>query len=175
MKTLICSSQPHLYLSKPPLGKPKIPTLHPTTLQNLNHPTSTFLPHAKAKGFGTPVTIKETTTSKNSQKPNNGDDEELPEVVVNRIIARILAFVGVPMALGLLLLHIFGLIEEQHVWDVPRWLPFMTTFLTFGASTMGIAYGSLSSSWDPEKKGSILGLEEAHENWVEIWKDENKS
>ena len=58
-------------------------------------------------------------------------------------------------------------------FDVPLWLPFLTTFITFGASTPGIAYGTLSARWDPEKKGSFLGLEKAQRNWVEMWKEEN--
>lgn len=77
------------------------------------------------------------------------------------------------MALGLAFLHIFGVIKEQHLWNVPLWLPLLTTFLTFGASTMGIAYGALSTSWDEERKGSILGFEEAQKNWVEMWREED--
>ncbi|XP_059433874.1 uncharacterized protein PAM68-like [Corylus avellana] len=177
MKTLItCSSQPPLYLSKPSPWKPRSPNLHPTTMLNLKRPTSKLKPHASGpKGFtGTaPATIEGSDTSKNSNKTNNNDDEEVPQAVFNRIIVRILAFVLVPMGLGLAFLHIFGVIKEQHLWDVPLWLPLLTTFLTFGASTFGIAYGALSTSWDEEKKGSILGLEEARENWVEMWKQED--
>lgn len=176
MKTLITSSsEPFLYLSKPSPWKPKSPNLHPTTMLNLKQPTSTLKPHASGKGFtGTaPATIKETNTSKNSNKTSNNDDEEIPQVVFNRIAVRVLAFVVVPMALGLAFLHIFGVIKEQHLWNVPLWLPLLTTFLTFGASTMGIAYGALSTSWDEERKGSILGFEEAQKNWVEMWREED--
>lgn len=77
------------------------------------------------------------------------------------------------MATGLALLHLFGVVKEQNLWDAPLWLPFLTTLITFGASTLGIAYGTLSASWDPKKKGSLLGLEEAQRNWVEMWKEEN--
>ena len=175
MKTLIFSSQTPLYLSNPPPWKPKSPTIpNPTTLQKLNHSTITTRPHAKGFTGNAPVTTKETI--KESKKNNNNyDEEELPEVVVYRIIGRILAFVGLPMALGLALLKVFGSMKEQNLWDVPRWVPFMTTLITFGASTMGIAYGSLSSSWDPEKKGSILGFEQAQKNWVEVWKEDDES
>lgn len=181
MKTLInCSSQPPLHLSKPSPWKPKSPiSLHPTTTLNLKHPTSTLQPHASGKGFtGTApaASIKGTNSSKNSNKTNNNDDEEVPQAVFNRIAVRILAFVGVPLAIGLAFLHIFGVIKEQHLWNVPLWLPLVTTFLTFGASTLGIAYGALSTSWDEENyKGSILGLEEAQKNWVEMWKEDDTS
>lgn len=79
------------------------------------------------------------------------------------------------MAFGVTLLKIFQAIKEQNLWDVPIWLPFFTTFLTFGASTVGIAYGTLSTSLDPEKKGSLFGWEDAQKNWVEMWKEEDEA
>ncbi|KAB1204905.1 hypothetical protein CJ030_MR7G015261, partial [Morella rubra] len=178
MKTLICSFRlPPLNLAKPPPWKPKSPILHPTTTPTLKHRLSSLKRVANAKGFtGAPAaSIKDST--KNSNKTNNDDDDddddELPRVVIDRIIARILAFVGVPMGAGLALLYIFGFVKEQHIWDFPLWIPFLTTLLTFGASTMGIAYGALSTSWDPERKGSVLGLEEAQKNWVQVWREED--
>lgn len=178
MKTLICSSQTPRHLSNPPPWKPRSPFLHPTTLLNLEHPIKSTLKQRAnaAKGFtGKPPTaLKETSTrTEKSNKTNNDDDDEVPQVVYYRMITRILTFVGVPMAVGLALLHIFGVIKEQQMWDVPLWLPFTTTFLTFGASTMGIAYGALSTSWDPERKGSVFGFEEVQKNWVEVWKEED--
>ncbi|MBA0625625.1 hypothetical protein Godav_003407 [Gossypium davidsonii] len=113
--------------------------------------------------------MKENAAKKSSNN-NNNEDEEASQVVFERMIARILASVGVPMATGLALLHLLGLAKERNLWDVPLWLPFLTTFITFGASTLRITYGTLSASWDPKKKGSLLGLEEAQCNWVKIWK-----
>ncbi|PWA93032.1 hypothetical protein CTI12_AA075800 [Artemisia annua] len=40
-------------------------------------------------------------------------------------------------------------------------------------STLGIAYGTLSTSWDADNKGSILGFEEAKENWVKMWEEDD--
>ncbi|KAG8492033.1 hypothetical protein CXB51_015764 [Gossypium anomalum] len=42
--------------------------------------------------------------------------------------------------------HTTGYPKERNLWDVPLWLPFLTTFNTFGASTLRIAYGTLSAS-----------------------------
>ncbi|XWS48481.1 hypothetical protein CRYUN_Cryun13aG0081100 [Craigia yunnanensis] len=81
------------------------------------------------------------------------------------MIAIILVSVGVPLATGLALLHLFGVVKKQNLWDVSLWLPFLTTFITFGTSTLGIPYGTLSASWDPEmnlfsewKKLNAIGL-----------------
>ncbi|KAK9293322.1 hypothetical protein L1049_021314 [Liquidambar formosana] len=180
MKTLVCAEKPPLYITKPSPWRPRpiSPTLHPTPMKNIHHPTRTWKLHAEAKGFGgLSSTIpdkriqRETVTRKNSGK-NDDDDDQIPKVVFERMIVRILLSVGVPMAIGLALLHLFGIVKEQHLWDVPLWLPVLTTFFTFGTSALGIAYGTLSTSWDAEKKGSLLGVEEAQQNWVEMWREE---
>lgn len=136
--------------------------------------------HAQGRGFGL------TTVSGNKQKPagnsnNNssdgeGDDEEdaIPEVVFNRMLARIVSFVGAPMASGIGLLYLESSLKEQGVWESPAWVPFLTILLCFGTSAFGIAYGTLSTSWNPDKAGSLLGWEEAQKNWPELWKEEDE-
>ena len=171
MNTLICSAKPTLYISNFAPCKPKIPALY-----KLNPPLSRTKTHANAKGFsGSPSTVGSEISSNKSKKNNEDDDDEIPQEVFNRIIVRILVSVGFPMGLGLAILHVIGVLKEQHLWDVPMWLPFLTTFLTFGASTLGIAYGTLSTSLDAERKGSLLGLEEVEKNWVEMWKEEDQN
>ncbi|KAL6123178.1 hypothetical protein ACLB2K_075701 [Fragaria x ananassa] len=156
--------------------KLKTPALHPTSLQSLPLPKRAhhhIQPHANSsKGFGnnTPAaTMKERPSSKN---PKN--DDEIPQVVTERMLVRIVAAVGLPLATGIAFLNVFEYIKENHLWDVPVWLPFLTTLLTFGTSALGIAYGALSTSWDAEKKGSILGFEEAQKNWVDMWREEDE-
>uniref|UniRef100_M8BPI0 Uncharacterized protein n=1 Tax=Aegilops tauschii TaxID=37682 RepID=M8BPI0_AEGTA len=60
-------------------------------------------------------------------------------------------------------------------WKKWAWtlrLELLTILLSFGTSALGIAYGTLSASWDPEKEGSLLGVDEARTNWPELWKEE---
>ncbi|KAK3220218.1 hypothetical protein Dsin_014188 [Dipteronia sinensis] len=177
MKTLLCSQKPPLPLHFP---KPSLYIynpiqtilLHPTTTTT----SATWKLHANAKGFGGGgVTTKESVT-KNSNNNNNKKDEEdqLPQAVLDRIIVRILVSVGVPMATGFVSLFLLGLAKEQQLWDVPKWVLGLTTFLTFGSSAVGIAYGPLSASWDEKRKGSLLGLEEAKRNWVVVWEEEEE-
>lgn len=116
--------------------------------------------------------MKEKPSSKNPK--NDDDDDEIPQVVTERMLVRIVAAVGLPLATGIAFLNVFEYIKENHLWDVPVWLPFLTTLLTFGTSALGIAYGALSTSWDAEKKGSILGFEEAQKNWVDMWREEDE-
>uniref|UniRef100_A0A5B7BLW3 Uncharacterized protein n=1 Tax=Davidia involucrata TaxID=16924 RepID=A0A5B7BLW3_DAVIN len=175
MKTLVCLEQPHFSITKPYPWKPKNPILHPTTMKTPYLPTRTLKLHAEAKGFTGAPANKETVSRKNYGSDDGDDDDKIPEVVLERMIVRILIYVGVPLITGIAFLQVFSIVKEQHLWDVPLWLPFLTTFITFGASALGIAYGTLSTSLDPEKKGSILGFEEAQKNWVEMWREEEDS
>ncbi|KAF8044077.1 hypothetical protein BT93_A2145 [Corymbia citriodora subsp. variegata] len=182
-----------LFTSKPPLlstkhsasnSRPHLSSTHSTSISpNRRHPPplQPWKLHANAKGFAGPPppgkprpTAGRPDTSKSSHDGGE-DDDQIPQVVFERMIRRILAFVGIPMAAGIALLYVFGAIKEQELLDIPRWLPFLTTLLCFGASALGIAYGTLSSSWDPDKSGSALGLDEAQRNWAEIWKEEEET
>ncbi|ESW24153.1 hypothetical protein PHAVU_004G106700 [Phaseolus vulgaris] len=170
METLICATNSSLILSKHSPCRPNFPASYPT--QKLNHPFSTLKPCASAKGFSsTPPPVGRDNNERPIRKKNNDDDDELPRPVIYRIIRRILFSVGVPMGLGLIFLHIFGVLRENQVYDAPRWLAFITAFLTFGASSVGIAYGALSASME-EKDGSFLGVEQIQKNWVDMWQEE---
>ncbi|KAI9085188.1 hypothetical protein K1719_032821 [Acacia pycnantha] len=178
MKTLIFSSNPIFNLSEPPTRKLKIPSFQSTNTNTIvKHK---FKPHTNAKGFSASDGSIKTTSKKandnddNNKKKKNDEDDEIPQEVYNRMIVRILVSVGLPMGLGLAFLQIFGVLKEKQIWDVPLWLPFTTSLFTFGASALGIAYGSLSTSFDAERKESLLGFEEVQRNWVEMWKEENE-
>ncbi|XP_043718107.1 uncharacterized protein PAM68-like [Telopea speciosissima] len=169
METLFCLGIPPLHLKRAsPFCTERSPTLLFTQ--------RTLKLQAEAKGFGgDSVTVSE---NKRSQRDNNGEDDEndtIPEVIFERMMVRILFFVGSPMGIGLAMLQVFDKLKEQEVWDVPLWLPFLMASLAFGTSGVGLAYGTLSTSWDPEKKGSLLGWIEAQQNWPELWKEEKEN
>ncbi|KAL8544103.1 hypothetical protein ACS0TY_004589 [Phlomoides rotata] len=141
-------------------------------------PPRTWRLNGGAKGFSSNPKERDTIAkkgSKNNKSTNekNDDDDKIPDVVWERMISRILFNVGVPLATGFALLRGFDVLIEQGVWNVPKWLPFLTTLITFGTSALGIAYGSLSTSLDAEKEGSFLGFEQVEKNWGEMWNEED--
>lgn len=165
-------------MTNPSLWDQRSQPFYTTTINNLLplSPTSWKLHAQQAKGFGggSPNSMqkKENAPKNSSNQEDDDDDDKIPTIVFDRMIRRIMASVGLPLALGFTLLQVFSILKEKHVWDVPLWVTFITTFVLFGSSVLGVAYGSLSTSWDPEKKGSVLGFEEAKLNWDEMWKED---
>jgi hypothetical protein len=104
-------------------------------------------------------------------KQEENDDDELPQPVFDRILRRILVAVGLPIASGVALLNVYESLKNNQV-EVPSWLSLLTILVSFGTSALGIAYGTLSASWDPEKEGSLLGIKEARANWPVLWAEE---
>ncbi|KAL6906480.1 hypothetical protein ACP4OV_004081 [Aristida adscensionis] len=105
-------------------------------------------------------------------KEGGEDDDELPQPVFDRILRRIMVAVGVPMTSGVALLNLYEKLKSEQGVDVPSWLSLLTILVSFGTSALGIAYGTLSASWDPEKEGSLLGIDEARTNWPVLWQEE---
>ncbi|CAH8313473.1 unnamed protein product [Eruca vesicaria subsp. sativa] len=168
MRSLLCShhTSPLQFLSR---TIPKAKTQNPKALIASNNKLRyESMLRASPKGF---------QPSKNSEKPSKSDadpedDPPIPQEVFERMMGRIVVSVGAPLGLGVAVLKLLDVLKDRNVWDVPLWVPFLTTLVTFGASTLGIAYGSLSTNLDPTKTNSLFGLEEAKENWVEMWKED---
>ncbi|KAL5718693.1 hypothetical protein ACHQM5_011570 [Ranunculus cassubicifolius] len=181
MNTLISQRIPLQNLKKPSLLKETTSTFHSIVTLNPSSPKKTWKLQAEAKGFGTKSvkTSKKDSeddfTSKQNKGSNADDDDKISQVVWDRMIVRILFYVGTPMGIGVAFLVIFDNLKEYHIVDFPVWLPFLTTLLSFGTSALGIAYGTLSTSLDPDKKGTVLGWEEVQQNWPEMWKEDEES
>lgn len=177
MRTLLCSAitplPPRPFASTSPNNARNI-----TSLPIFGNPLTPVAARvrANAKGFAGPSHTSSAKVGGGGGRREGAkeeeEEEEIPQVVFERMMVRIVGFVGVPMATGIGLLHVLGVVKEQQLWEVPLWVPFLTTLLCFGASALGIAYGALSSSWDPDRTGSVLGFEEAQRNWAVMWRDD---
>ncbi|XP_073032017.1 uncharacterized protein PAM68-like [Primulina eburnea] len=188
MKTLTILQQITLsHTTKPFPWSQSNPNLHHNR-QGLPYPQPrTWRVHGEAKGFtgqsdpykrqpkNKEIPARKGETTRRSSRDSEEADDKIPEIVWERMISRILSYVGVPLLTGFASLQAFSIIKEQKLWDVPIWLPYLTTLITFGASALGIAFGSLSTSLDPDEEGSILGLEQFEKNWTEVWKEEDES
>ena len=88
----------------------------------------------------------------------------IPQQVTDRMLKRITIFSGVPLLFGFSTGPIFyGLKVFAHA-DVAPWQFFLASTATFGAALVGITYGVLSASWEPQREGTFWGLEEFKTN-----------
>jgi hypothetical protein len=133
-------------------------------------PTGALAPSLRAPGeAGNRLlpTTSSTSTPLGSAKTNYSVEPEMREVspVVNsRMLRRILAFSGVPIAAGIALFPAFYYLKKVASDDVPTWVVYFVQSITWGGGMAGISYGILSISWDPNREGKMLGGSEFRAN-----------
>lgn len=96
------------------------------------------------------------------------DDSLIPREVNSRILSRILLFSGLPFAIALLILPIAAYLIKQGA-PLPNVAVLLVNLLFFGLSVVGVTYGLLSASWDPERRGSFWGVGEFKLNGQRLW------
>lgn len=88
----------------------------------------------------------------------------VPEVVGDRMMKRMLGFLAVPVALGILAFLGFVLASRQFDTTIRPTTVAITTQAIFALGIVGITYGPLSASWDEDREGTLLGIDEAKKN-----------
>lgn len=92
------------------------------------------------------------------------DAAVIPEQVAQRMGARMLPFVGIPLfgVMGVFIAFWY-LATYQNMEFQPALVAF-STIGVLGVSLLGITYSVMSASWDPETEGSLLGIDEFKTN-----------
>ncbi|KAI7843214.1 hypothetical protein COHA_003194 [Chlorella ohadii] len=93
-----------------------------------------------------------------------GSTAAVPEVVTDRMLKRVILFMGVPVFGGILLFPFFYYLKVKAGVDLPNWVAYLTSSITFGGGLLGITYGIMSASWDPRREGTLLGWTEFQAN-----------
>lgn len=84
----------------------------------------------------------------------------IPQVVSQRMGRRMAFFSGVPSVLGMATFIVsYYLVSQQH-YDLPNSAVLLVSLGFFGLGVVGLSYGILSASWEPEQAGSLLGTEQ---------------
>jgi len=121
-----------------------------------------------------PELIKQT-----QEQPRYTKEEmKIPPVVSQRMIRRVAVFCGVPTVLGISILIASYLLISFADIQLPPIAVLLVNMGLFGLGVVGITYGVLSASWDEERPGNLLGLEEFITNWgrmVEVWRETRKN
>lgn len=90
-------------------------------------------------------------------------DNYIPPEVSNRMIRRVFWCAGIPSLLGISSFFVNYFLLVNHIADLPPMATFVESLLLFGLGFVGISYGVLSASWEPEP-GSWLGIDEFRQN-----------
>ena len=122
-----------------------------------------------AEAVAQPVAKAEASTR---SKPKR-DETSIPEVVSRRMLRRMIIFSGIPVSLGVFVFFGGYIVITRHIAELPNVAVFLTTLGCFGLSVVGLTYGALSSSWDEDALGGLLGIDQFKLNsgrMVEAWR-----
>ncbi|ABG49662.1 conserved hypothetical protein [Trichodesmium erythraeum IMS101] len=122
----------------------------------------------------TKVTEKQSTPNLSQKSKRVRAESSIPEIVSRRMISRMVLLSGTPLLLALLT-FVFGyFIIINDLFTLPNQVILLVSISFFGLSVIGLSYGIFSASWDEDKKGSLLGLQELKTNFQrmkEAWKE----
>ena len=92
------------------------------------------------------------------------DEGIMPEVVSQRMLRRVVPFAGIPIALAFLVFIGFYVANTQFELDLPPSIVAGATQVLFVTSFGGITWGVMSTSWEEDEEGTLLGWEQVQKN-----------
>lgn len=125
----------------------------------------------------TKVENAKTKKAKGSSKPTSKKSRQtaaIPDIVSKRMARRMAVFCGIPTSLGMATFIVSYIVVTKGIFKLPNVAVLLVSMGFFGLGVLGLSYGLLSSSWDEERTGSLLGFEEFRTNFGRItaaWKD----
>ena len=92
----------------------------------------------------------------------------VPEIVADRMIGRIATFFGIPVFGGLAIFVGAYFYSKQTDTVIQPNIIAYATQVPFVLGLLGITYGIMSASWEPDKEGSNLGIDEFKTNFARV-------
>jgi len=103
--------------------------------------------------------------TKRSKSRNVNAATAIPEVVSRRMLRRMMIFSGVPTGTAVFIFFVSYVLITQDIAVLPNYAVLFTTLGCFGLGVVGLSYGALSASWDEQRLGSLVGLDEFRLNF----------
>lgn len=117
-----------------------------------------------ASGSLVPAKRQQDELSAEELEPVDQTSGVMPEVVSQRMLKRVVPFAGLPIVVGALVFIGFWYANTQLELDLPPMVVAYTTFPLLLLSFGGISWGVMSTSWDEEDEGTLLGSEQVGKN-----------
>ena len=117
------------------------------------------------------------TTPKKRQNRQNREGANLsaiPDAVSKRMARRMVFLSGVPTFMGIAAFFVFYWLFSQKIVELPPYLVLVVTAGLFGLGFIGLSYSVFSASWDEEREGGLIGINEFKTNFsrtVSAWKN----
>ncbi|MBE9138726.1 PAM68 family protein [Nodosilinea sp. LEGE 07088] len=108
---------------------------------------------------------KTTSAAKRDQPADKSASAAIPEAVSSRMLRRMLTFSGIPTAMGIITFFVSYYLVVNQVVELPSYFVLLVTLGCFGLGVVGLTYGVLSASWDEDRPGSLVGLDEFRVNF----------
>ncbi|PSO52716.1 MAG: DUF3464 domain-containing protein [Cyanobacteria bacterium QS_7_48_42] len=108
----------------------------------------------------------ENSSSQSVRSPSKSDVSlsAIPEAVNKRMVRRMALFCGIPTASGVASFFVFYWIVVNDWFKLPTTAVLLVSMGLFGLGVLGLSYGIISTSWDEQRVGSLLGWEEFTQN-----------
>lgn len=133
---------------------------------------------AKAAPATPSAAAKPATTERRDRPPAKPQptlaETRIPDSVSQRMLRRILAFSGVPTALGVAVFFLCYWLVSREILPLPTSAVVLASMGCFGLGVLGLSYGLLSASWDEHQAGSLLGWDEFRTNggrMIAAWRE----
>lgn len=137
-----------------------------------------FEPKSKKAAKKTAKVAPPPAAKPEKQKPAPKAGLGIPEVVSNRMAARMAVCCGIPSLLGLLTFPVCYVIVTQEFFELPNVAVVLVSMGFFGLGVLGLSYGVISASWEEENPGSLVGWSEFRLNFgriIESWQNRKQS
>ena len=89
--------------------------------------------------------------------------QSIPKDVANRMARRVAIATGLPSLMGMGVFIGSYLLVSRGILDIPPGITLVTSGLFFLLGLVGLSYGVLSASWEPQP-GTLLGVEHIQPN-----------
>ena len=124
---------------------------------------------------------KQKKTDRKQSSPKSSRSERLkaiPDAVNKRMMTRMGIFSVTPTLLGILSLIGSYYVVSHDLFPLPNFTVLIASISCFGLGFLGITDGALSASWEEDRAGSFLGIQEFQINlgrMISAWKEDRNS
>ena len=95
--------------------------------------------------------------------PTPSVNQPIPKDVANRMARRVAIATGLPSLMGMGVFIGSYVLVSRGILDIPPGITLVTSGLFFLLGLVGLSYGVLSASWEPQP-GTLLGIEHIKPN-----------